>query len=66
MLLLNVLANASLDWLSGLSYHFLGKGCEMLCLLGGRFDLLAPVRGVLGVRGADLDKFTRYAFSHGT
>src|SRR5271166_655906 len=32
---------------------------EMLCLFGGRFNLLAHVRGVLGVRGAHLDKFTR-------
>jgi hypothetical protein len=37
---------------------FLGKGREMLCLFGGRFELLAHVRGVLGVRGAHLDKFT--------
>jgi hypothetical protein len=51
---------------AGSSYHFLGKGREMLCLFGGRFELLAHVRGVLGVRGAHLDKLTRYAFSHGT
>jgi hypothetical protein len=35
-------------------------------LFGGRFELLAHVRGVFGVRGAHLDKLTRYAFSHGT
>jgi hypothetical protein len=38
----------------------------MLYSSGGRFELLAHVRGILGVRGAHLDKFTRYAFSHGT
>jgi len=52
--------------LSGLGCHFFGKGREMLCLFDGRFELLEHVRGVLGVRGAHLDEFTRYAFSHGT
>jgi hypothetical protein len=35
-------------------------------LFGERFELLAHVRGVLGVRGAHLDKFTHYVPSHGT
>ena len=45
---------------------FLGNGREMLCLFGERFEQLAHVRGVIGVRGAHLDKCTHYVFSHGT
>ena len=62
MLWVNVLTRPESGW-AGLSCHFLGKGCEMLYSSGGRFELLAHVRGVLGVRGAHLDKFTRYASS---
>jgi hypothetical protein len=39
------LSDAGLEWLSGLSCHFLRKSRELLCLFGQRFELLTNVRG---------------------